>query len=93
MVTTKTLNLLFGMTMLGAANDVLYAAVRSAIPRRLRVLLWAGFAAMVSGATFVSEDGVDVTLLEPAALAIALFVALPGIAAAVIVAGLPIGSP
>ena len=84
-VTTKTFSLLFGMTMLGAANGVLYAAVRSAIPRRLRVPLWAGFAATVGGATFVSEDGVDFTLLEPAALAIALFVALPGIAAAVIV--------
>ena len=84
-VTTSTFGLAFGMAVLGAANGVLYAAVRTAIPLRLRLPLWVSFAALVGGASFVHEDGVDFTLLEPAALAIALFVALPGIAAAVVV--------
>ena len=84
-VTTSTFDLAMGMAVLGGANGVLYAVVRTAIPARFRLPLWVGFAALVGGATFVHEDGVDFTVLEPAALAIALFVALPAIAAAVVV--------
>jgi hypothetical protein len=73
------------MAMLGAINGVLYAAVRGALAPKLRLPLWTVFAAVVGGATIVHEDGVDFTFLEPAALAIALFVALPGAAAAVVV--------
>lgn len=84
-VTTSTFDLAMGMAVLGGANGVLYAVVRTAIPARFRLPLWVGFAALVGGASFVQEDGVDFTVLEPAALAIALFVALPAIAAAVVV--------
>jgi len=84
-VTTQTLGLLAGMTMLGAVNGVLYAAIRDWLPRRLRLPLWALVAAALGGARIVHEDGVDFTLLEPAALAIALFVLLPGAAAALVV--------
>ena len=73
------------MTALGAMNGVLYAAVRSAIPGRLRLPLWVGFAALVGGSLFVHEDGVDFTLISPLLLAIALFVLLPGVAAALVV--------
>jgi hypothetical protein len=64
---------------------VLYAAFRGAIPPRVRLPLWSLFAAALGGANIVHEDGVDFTLLEPAALAVALFVVLPGAAAAVVV--------
>ena len=84
-VTTKTLGLLAGMTMFGAVNGVLYAAVRGWLPRRLRLPLWSLVAAAFGGAAIVHEDGVDFTLLEPVALAIALFVILPGVAAALVV--------
>jgi hypothetical protein len=85
-VSTRTFQLLFGMAMLGAINGVLYAALRRSIPRRLRLPLWTLFAATFGGATVVHEDGVDFTLLEPAALGVALFVALPAAAAALVVA-------
>lgn len=84
-VTTKTLQLVLAMAMLGAANGVLYATLRTAIPRRLRLPLWTLFAAAAGGATFVHEEGIDFQLLEPAALAVALFIALPGLAAALVV--------
>jgi hypothetical protein len=83
--TARTLQLALGMAMLGSINGVLYAALRGAIPRRLRLPAWTLFAAALGGATVVHEDGVDFTLLEPAALAVALFVALPALAAAVVV--------
>jgi hypothetical protein len=84
-VSTDTFNLLAAMTFVGAANGLVYAALRTAVPRRLRMLLWTLLAAAAGGASFVHEDGVDFTLLEPAALAVVLFVALPGLAAAVVV--------
>jgi hypothetical protein len=84
-VSTRTLNLLLATAALGAINGVLYAALRGAIPARLRLPLWTAFAAALGGATVVHEDGVDFGLLEPAALAIALFVLLPGGAAALVV--------
>ena len=58
---------------------------RGAIPRKLRLPLWSVFAAALGGASIVHDDGVDFTFLEPAALAIALFVLLPGAAAALVV--------
>jgi hypothetical protein len=83
--TFDTAQLVLAMAMLGGFNGVLYAAFRSAIPRRLRLPLWSVFAAALGGANIVHEDGVDFTFLEPAALAVALFVLLPGAAAAVVV--------
>lgn len=84
-VTVRTLQLALGMTMLGAIYGVAYALLRPGIPAALRLPLWAGFAALAGGATFVHEDGIDFRLLEPAALSIAIFVALPGVAAALVV--------
>ena len=54
-------------------------------PRSLRLPLWSAFAAALGGANIVHDDGVDFAFLEPAALAIALFVLLPGAAAALVV--------
>lgn len=84
-ISAQTFNLLFGMTALGAVNGILYAALRTAIPGRLRLPLWAGFGALVGGSLFVHDEGVDFTLITPALLAIALFVLLPGVAAALVV--------
>ena len=84
-VSLDTVQLVLAMAVLGGINGVLYAAFRGAIPRRLRLPLWSVFAAALGGANIVHEDGVDFSLLEPAALAIALFVLLPGAAAAVVV--------
>ena len=84
-VTLDTLQLTAATAMLGAINGVLYAALRGAIPARLRLPLWTAFAAALGGASIVHEDGVDFTQLEPVALAVALFVVLPGAAAALVV--------
>jgi hypothetical protein len=84
-VTFDTLQLVLAMAMLGGINGVLYAACRGAIPPRARLPLWSVFAAALGGANIVHEDGVDFALLEPASLAIALFVLLPGAAAAAVV--------
>jgi hypothetical protein len=84
-VSADTVQLLLAMAMLGGINGVLYAAVRAALPERMRLPLWVALAVTLGGATIVHEDGVDFTLLEPAALAIALFVVLPGVAAALVV--------
>jgi hypothetical protein len=84
-VSFKTVNLLLGMAALGTINGVLYAALRSSIPRSLRLPLWSLVAAALGGATIVHEDGVDFSLLEPVALAVVLFILLPGLAAAVVV--------
>jgi hypothetical protein len=84
-VSLQTFNLLFGLAAVGGVVGVLYGALRSAIPSRLRLPVWVGFWACLGGANFVHEDGIDFTVLEPALLAIVFFVALPGIAAAVVV--------
>lgn len=84
-VTLDTLQLVLAMAMLGAINGVLYAVLRGSIPARLRLPLWTVLAATLGGANIVHDDGLDFVVLEPAALAIALFVLLPGAAAAVVV--------
>jgi hypothetical protein len=87
-VSTRTLQLFLAMTMLGAGAGITYAAVRTAIPRHLRVPAWTLFTGVAGGASIVHREGVDFTLLEPAALAVALFVALPalgGLVAALLV--------
>jgi hypothetical protein len=84
-VTTKSFTFALQMTMLGGFNGVLYAVARKAIPARFRLVLWTAFAALVGGASFVHDDGVDFTLIEPALLAILLFVALPAAGAALVV--------
>jgi hypothetical protein len=84
-VSTDTLGLIAATTLLGGLNGVLYAILRPAIPVRARLALWSLFAALVGGAQFVHPEGADFRLLEPAWLGIALFVALPGLAAALVV--------
>lgn len=84
-VSAQTFQLLLAMTVLGALNGVLYAVLRTVIAGRLRLPLWVGFGALVGGSLFVHDEGVDFTLISPVLLAIALFVLLPGVAAALVV--------
>ena len=84
-VSADTLQLVLAMALLGGINGIVYATLRSAIPRRLRLVLWTVFAAALGGARIVHEDGVDFAVLEPTALAVVLFVVLPGAAAALVV--------
>jgi hypothetical protein len=83
--TTKSLDLAVQMAMVGAANGLLYVVLRGVIPARARLPLWTAFAGLVGGASFVHEDGIDFTLLEPPLLAILLFTLLPAAAAALVV--------
>ena len=80
-----TIGLVGGLAVLGAANGALYAVLRGSIPPRLRAPLWSLFAAAVGGSQFVHADGVDFTLLDPLWFAVLAFVALPGLAALVVV--------
>jgi hypothetical protein len=80
-----SLSLAMAMAALGGAFGVLYAVGRTAVPARLRLPVWIVFCGLAGGSLFVHDDGVDFVVLDPKLLAIALFVALPAIAAAVTV--------
>jgi hypothetical protein len=76
-----TLNLLLVGGFLGAFGGVVYAAARHLTfgPGWWRVLSVALGAGLPVGALIVHTDGVDFTLLEPAELAVALFVLIPAL--------------
>lgn len=76
-----TLFLLLLTTALGAVAALAYVAVRPAFPSRFRRACWATFCGAIGGSALVHKDGVDFRFLEPAALAIAMFVAIPTIGA------------
>jgi hypothetical protein len=84
-MTGETFNLILSMAAAGGINGVFYALLRSVLPQRARLLIWAAVAAVFVGSVVVHVDGVDFRLLEPTWLAIVLFVALPGLAAALVV--------
>jgi hypothetical protein len=79
-----TLNLLLAGTLIGVVGGGVYAAVRGLMigPRWFRVASVSAGAAVVVGSMIVHADGVDFTALRPAALAVGLFVAIPGLFAA-----------
>lgn len=81
-----TLNLLMAGTFLGAVGGVFYALLRGLMigPRWFQVLSVGGGPAVVVGSMLVHTDGVDFRLLQPTWLAIALFVAIPGVYAALL---------
>lgn len=76
-----TLNLLLVGAALGVVGALFYALVRGLAlgPRWFRLLSLAGGPAIVVGELLVHTGGVDFRLLRPAALAIAMFVAIPGL--------------
>lgn len=81
-VSTDTVFLLGITTVLGAVGGVVYVAWRSLLPARARIAAWAVTGGLVGGAVIVRDDGVDFTALEPAGLAVAMFVAVPALGAA-----------
>lgn len=83
-----TLNLLAVCTVVGVLGGGVYLIMRGLMigPRWFQVLSIALGPAVVVGALLVHREGVDFTLLRPAWLAIALFVAIPGLYAGLLTA-------
>lgn len=77
-----SLNLLLVGVLLGVLAALFYAALRGLMigPQWFRLLSISLGPAVVVGSLLVHQTGVDFTLLQPAALSIALFVAVPGLA-------------
>ena len=80
----STLNLLFLTAVLGAIVGLIVVAGRPFLPRRGMPLAWALAGAITGGAILINKDGVDFTLLEPHALAVALFMVIPAVGAGLI---------
>ena len=76
-----SLQLYFAMAQVGAVNGLAYVAARPFLPERVGTVLWGLVGAAVTGGLVVHRDGVDFAFLEPSWLAVASFVALPGIGA------------
>ena len=73
----QTLFLLIATTLVGGVLGLAYFLIRRWLPARGRPASAAAFFGVVGGALVIHPDGVDFTLLDPAWLAVALFVALP----------------
>lgn len=76
-VSFATIFLLLVTTALGSVAALAYLGVRPAFPARARRACWAAVCGAIGGASIVHGDGIDFRVLEPASLAIALFVAIP----------------
>jgi len=76
-----TLSLIVVCLFLGVLGALVYAVVRSlrSGPRWFQLLSISVGPAVVVGGILVHTDGVDFTTLEPALLAVALFVLIPGV--------------
>lgn len=83
-----TVNLLFVATVLGAAAGVVWVIVRGLRfgPAWWRAVSMPLAATLVIGDQLVHTDGVDFTLLDPAALAVGLTLAVPALATVIITA-------
>ena len=84
-LTTDTLDLLVVTTLIGVFGAGVYFAVRGLMvgPRWFQILSVSAGPAVVVGSMLVHVDGVDF-MLDPAWLAIAVFVAIPGVYAALL---------
>ncbi|MDA0256192.1 MAG: hypothetical protein O3C25_00415 [Chloroflexi bacterium] len=85
--TAATFNLLALGAVFGVVGSFTYLAVRPCLigPPWLRSLTCAVAASVVLGSLLVAPDGVDFAELSPVALAVALFVAIPALFAALTV--------
>lgn len=82
-VSLATFNLLLACTFIGAVAGAGYWLFRSVVVhRRIRLVSWSLFCGLLGGAVLVKDKGVDFGLLEPIALAVALFIVIPLAAAA-----------
>jgi len=81
-----TLNLLILTTLVGILGGGIYLVMRPLMigPRWFQLLSISVGPAIVVGAVLVHPDGVDFTALRPVWLAVALFVVIPGVYAALL---------
>ncbi|MGH3822169.1 MAG: hypothetical protein ACRDRA_04915 [Pseudonocardiaceae bacterium] len=84
--TSGTLALLVTTTLLGVFGGGIYLVLRHLMigPRWFQVVSISGGPAVIVGSILVHTDGVDFALLQPAELAITLFVAIPLVYAALL---------
>jgi hypothetical protein len=75
----ETMFLVSATAVLGVFGGIFYLAVRSWLPVRGRAALFGMFGGIVGGAGAIRPAGIDFTLLDPLAIAIAMFIALPAI--------------
>jgi hypothetical protein len=80
----STLGLLLLTTILGAIVGLIVIAGRPFLPRKAMPVAWAVAGAIAGGALLIHQDGVDFNALDPPALAIALFIAIPAAGAGLI---------
>jgi len=78
---SSTGQLLLFTTILGIVGGLIVVAGRPFFPRRYAPIGWALAAGAIVGATIITHDGVDFTLLEPVELSVAMFVAIPALGA------------
>lgn len=79
-----TLQLLVLTAVLGAIVGLIVVAGRPFFPKRGMPFAWGLAGAITGGAILIQKDGVDFSVLEPHALAIALFIAIPALGAGLI---------
>ena len=81
---SSTMELMLITTILGAAVGLVVAFGRPFFPRRGMPFAWGLAGALIGGSIIVRKDGVDFNLLDPASLAIIMFIAIPALGAALI---------
>jgi hypothetical protein len=74
---SSTLSLLGVTTLMGTVVGLVIVLGRPFFPHRWMPLAWGVAGGAVGGALFIHTDGIDFNLLEPAWLAVALFVVIP----------------
>lgn len=79
-----TLNLLIGMAVLGSIVGIFVVLSKAFLPFRWVTPAWALAGATVGGTTVIHDDGLDFEVVTPVRLAVALFIALPGMGALLI---------
>ena len=76
-VSTASFFLLIFTTLLGMVGGLVYLATRRWLPERSRAWLFAGLTGVVGATLIIRPGGIDFTRLDPLALAVAMFVAIP----------------
>jgi hypothetical protein len=76
-ISSESIFLLAVATALGAVVGVAYVIARVAVPNRWRVAAWTIVGGAVGGSGILHADGIDFRVLEPRALSVAMFIAIP----------------
>jgi hypothetical protein len=76
-ITTDSLSLLALGSVAGAFGGAIYTFFRGWVPPRFRLTAAGVFAAVGIGTLVIEPHGVDFTVVEPHALALAMFIAIP----------------